>query len=220
MMITEAKKAEKVALAKAHVEAERLISGSFIEGRKGCSVGCDAIDIAAAKGENAKNEGIHAYVADYFGTPEWLEHLRDAVFEGLPKKERADWHVNIAEALPVGVDFEPIRHRIHRDILLEVAAKSIGDGGEEWREQCRSAVNSVAALHEKSLSGKIVDEEWSAARAAAEEEAAAWSAAAASKKARSAARSAATASKKARSAAAAYQKIAEIVLKHLREAGQ
>jgi hypothetical protein len=248
MMLTLEKKQEKVAMAKAHAEADRLVAGFFTheEDNKGCSVGCDAFDIRAIKGEDwSLWDGpgdYHAYVADYFGTPEWLEHLRDAVFEGLPKEDRSDWHVNIAEALPVGVSFGPIKHRILRDILLEVSAPSIGDGDEDWRVACRTAVQSVAALHEQAITKTVQNEDWAAARDAARAvawdaaSAAAWDAAwdaardaaravawdAASAAARDAAASVAwaAASAAARDAAAsvAYKQIAEITLKHLREA--
>ena len=262
MMITEEKKQEKIAMAKAHAKADRLVAGFFThdEDNKGCSVGCDAFDIRALKGDDwyldDGPDNYHAYVADYFGTPEWLEHLRDAVFEGLPQKARSEWHVNIAEALPVGVDFQPIKHRILRDILLEVADKSIGDGDEDWRIACRAAVLSFAALHDRAATKTIQKEEWDAAddaaRAAGDaaraaraawDARAAWAARAArdawdaaraawaaaddaARAADDAARAAWDAAWAARAARdawdagdAAYHKIAEITLKHLREAG-
>src|SRR5690242_11693195 len=137
-MITAEKKAEKVAFALHHREADMLVSGTYVEkangGFHGCSVGCDAISIALAKKENPLllGGGHHAYVANYFGTPEWLEYLRDSIFESLPSGEREQWHVDLAEALPVGVDFKPIRHAIQRDILREVALPACGEGEEKW----------------------------------------------------------------------------------------
>ncbi len=196
-MLTLEKKKEKVALAKAHVEAERLIAGFYTESKsdKGCSVGCDAYDIRNIKGDDwglddGPEVGNHAYVADYFGTPEWLEHLRDIIFESLPREDRAEWHIDLAEALPVGIGLESVRHQIQRDILLEVAAKSIGEGKEDWREKCRASVHAVAALHGRAITEKVSEGDWSAAYSAA----------------RSAARS------------AAYSLMAKIILKHLREA--
>lgn len=104
-MITAEKKAEKVAFALHHREADMLVSGTYIEkdngSFQGCSVGCDAISIALARKQNPMElrGSTHAYVADYFGTPEWLEYLRDSVFEGLPSADRIQWHVDLAEAL-------------------------------------------------------------------------------------------------------------------------
>lgn len=174
-MITLDKKLEKVEMAKAHAEADRLIAGIFTsnEDNRGCSVGCDAYDIRELKSDDWDlDEGpygfnYHAYVADYFGTSRWLEQLRDAIFEALPKKDRAAWHVDIAEALPVDVDFEPIEHLIRRDILLNVSLESIGEGEESWRVVCRDVVQAVADLHERALTEKVTTMEWEAARAVA-----------------------------------------------------
>ena len=249
-MITEEKKAEKVALAKAHAKADRLVSGFFTHesDNRGCSVGCDAYDIRALKGDDwdldkGPDDNYHAYVADYFGTPEWLEGLRDTIFEGLPQNDLSAWHIDIAEALPVGVDFEPIRHRIQRDILLEVAVTAIGEGGEAWRVACKAAVQAVAALRDTAVTEEVPSEARAAAEAAAraaveaaaraaaragavaagDARAAAWSARAARAAARAAAVAAGDVGAAAWSAraagAGAYQRIAEITLKHLREAG-
>ena len=241
-MITEAKKRQKVAMAKAHAEADRLVAGFFTEQEsiRGCSVGCDAFDIREIKGENwdldaEPNGNIHAYVADYFGTPEWLEHLRDVIFEELPEQARSEWHVNIAEALPVGVDFKPIKHSIFRDILLEVVLPLVADGNEDSHRACRDAVQSVATLHDRAITENIELAEWDAASAAASAASAAsrsasaaaraaraaWDARAAASAARDAAWAAAMAAAWAAWAAAwadAFEKIAEITLKHLREA--
>ena len=287
-MFTEEKKLEKVALAKSHSAADRLAARFFTRNsdNRGCSVGCDAYDIRLKNGddwdlEEGPEDGYHAYVASYFGTPEWLEYLRDTIFEGLPEADRAGWHVNLAEALPVQGDFERARRLILRDILLEIAAKSIGEGDEDWRVRCRSAVQRVAALHNRAAVEPVSQAEWDAARAAAKAagdvagdaagyaaegdaaegataraaagaakaagdvaEAAGWATrdavgatdwvtswavgaagSAASEAARSAAgddraaRAAAEAAGWATAGAAAYQKIAKITLKHLREAG-
>jgi len=82
-------KLARIARAEKHARLDLLVAGSYIDNRsssqlKGCSVGCDAIDIQIRNDVEIwelVDENCHKIVAEHDGTPEWLEHLRDAVFE-------------------------------------------------------------------------------------------------------------------------------------------
>jgi len=109
-----AKKQARIERHRQHAEQDRLIAGRYQDGKsnRGCSVGCDAIDITGKADSNC-----HGIVAFHDGLPEWLEHLRDIIFEGLPSKERKAWHVDLTEAIPVGVDIEKVLHQLADWIL-------------------------------------------------------------------------------------------------------
>jgi len=105
-------KAKAVAMARHHRGDGMLFDGSYgeIHGGlfKGCSVGCDAYDILGYP----ELESPHKITAEYFGFPEWLEHLRDILFENLTEADRLHFHVDLKEAIPVGVDLEPVKHML------------------------------------------------------------------------------------------------------------
>ena len=138
-------KAKAVAAAKKHRDADMLVAGTYGRvngGFKGCSVGCDAFDIT---GEVHPNP--HHVTAQYFGFPEWFEHLRDVVFEGLPESDRRDFHVRIKESAPVGVDLEPVKHqlairRMNRLIDLHADNKKLTTALERVRDCHQSALNN------------------------------------------------------------------------------
>ena len=145
-MLTLEKKMARIERAKQHAAADRLRSGYYSDDAdhsRGCSVGCDAIDIA---GWQSQFDNPHAIVAEHDGTPEWLEYLRDAVFENLPKEDRARWHVELAEALPVGVDMQPAYHAICAAMLQQTL-----EHRPTWADSCgvevEAAIRQVIAYH-------------------------------------------------------------------------
>jgi hypothetical protein len=161
---------------KAHYAADMLMSGLYADERKGtfvgCSVGCLLHDAhpQMTTEQIEEIEEKHAAVADAYGYPEWLAHLQDAVFEGLPAGERENWHVQLAEALHStgdDYDWQAALHRVHAAIL-RISYRTAGGAGE--------AVKTVLDLHERAGRGEDVsDDMWSAAEAVATS--AAWSAA-------------------------------------------
>jgi hypothetical protein len=204
-------KARHVALAKHHYEADMLLAGTYACGSgsafKGCSVGCMAHDIAP----NSATD-YHAIVAADAGWPDWLVRLNDSIFEGLPKGDRERFHVQLREAVPVGVDLEPVQHllAVRRLIRLEsTLALLVGKHGaaiDDVITQTLAALAQMKKCHEAqaaSPSCSVSSEDvaraaaWAAARAAAEAaaeaaRAAAWAAAWAARAAAWAARAAAT----------------------------
>jgi len=186
------RRSELLEAAKAHYAADMLIRGTYsdtdAEDFKGCSVGCFLHSIYPKKSavQIGDMDDKHRIVARHYGYPEWLALLQDTIFEGLPNGESAKWHVQLAEkiaALPHGVDWQPILHRVHAGIL-RVSYRTSGSAQE--------AVHRVIDLHERAAKGEDVsDELWSAARSAAESAARSAARSAAESAARSAAESAA-----------------------------
>tara|TARA_R110000868_G_C10761196_1_gene753919 strand:+ start:70 stop:825 length:756 start_codon:yes stop_codon:yes gene_type:complete len=199
-MMTEAQKEARVARAKRHVAADMLIAGAYIENGRGCSVGCDAREI---KGRDPDDD-YHAIVAAHDGTPEWLEHLRDAIFEGLPADKRGWWHVALAKAIPANVDLQRHYHLICAS-MLDMALESSATWDDEYRRQCVAAITSVRDLHLKAEPKERVASRAASSAAESAARSAAW---AASSSARSAAESAAwaasSAAKSVASSAAAW----------------
>jgi hypothetical protein len=185
-MTTAEQKAARLARAKQHVAADRLRSGFYSDDddhSTGNSVGCDAIDIV---GWQWHYDNPYTIVAGHDGTPEWLERLRDAVFEGLPAERRAWWHVALAEALPVGVDLQPAYHQMSVAILTRTLEHR-DTWGEPYGAHVAAAIEQTIAYH-RDPSESARSAAMSAARSAAESAA---SASRMAERAESAARSAA-----------------------------
>ena len=190
--------------AKKHYEQDMLIAGTYgetdAEVFRGCSVGCFAYEISGQTDDNP-----HKIVADDRGLPEWLIHLQDRIFEGLPLEDRKKWHVQLAEAIPVGIDLEPVRHKLaimRMDKLIALQQRNIG--ASNIVQQTIDVLDIVRQCHEAELSkdscnwaAAVVAADWSAAESA-ESAASAWLASAAESAAWSAA---AAASASARAAA-------------------
>jgi hypothetical protein len=201
-------KAFHVAQAKHHLAADMLVSGTYGEGNasnfRGCSIGCMAHDIDPSR------DDYHKLVAEHAGWPEWLARLNDSIFEGLPKGERETFHVDLREAIPVGVDLEPVLHKLalrRIDRLIELQTSALGKSGEsvdDVIQETLAALIQVRRCHEAEIGGNVCD--WSAARSAAESaESAAESARSARWSAAESARSARWSAESARSARSAAE---------------
>lgn len=189
----------------AHRAADEVIQGTGFDNGRGCFVGCtlDNYD--------------HSQFPVELGWPEWLAMLADTIFEGLPKLEAAQFGSDLLASVPVGVDLEPVKHRLtmHRMTrLIELQKSSLGNSGDAIDSviyQVISSMEMVRRCAEAGLGKTHCD--WSAARSAAA------SAASAARSAASAARSAESAADSAaRSAAwsAAYQQERDALLATVR----
>jgi hypothetical protein len=162
-------KAFHVAQAKHHLAADMLVSGTYGECNasnfRGCSIGCMAHDIDPSR------DDYHKLVAEHAGWPEWLARLNDSIFEGLPKGERETFHVDLREAIPVGVDLEPVLHKLalrRIDRLIELQTSALGKSVEsvdDVIQETLAALIQVRRCHEAEIGGNVCD--WSAARSAA-----------------------------------------------------
>lgn len=176
-------KARHVALAKHHYEADMLRTGTYGEGMgkrfKACSVGCMAHGLQPSITSN-----WHAVVAKDAGWPEWLAHLNDAIFEGLPASERNSFHVQLREAVPVGINLEPLWYPLavrRLDRLITSQNRLLGKHGDTIDaviRQTLDAIKQVKQCHKAEIGLNVCSVGFTQAAEAAESAAeAAWAAA-------------------------------------------
>ena len=204
-------KTKYVDRVKAHAAADRLVQGVGWEEGKGCAVGCTFENYDHSRGPIE------------IGVPEWLMRLEDKVFEGLPKSDAMQWPVIFLEAIPVGVDLDPLRHKL-AILRAERNLTILTNNKENYAIEVRAAIGAIIEYHKNSLVGfgTARSAESAAESAARSAESAAWSAAwsaeSAAWSAESAAWSAASAAWSAASAVENFYKAeAADLLKLLRE---
>jgi hypothetical protein len=90
---------------RAHYEADEIVHGVYWQNGKGCAVGCTV------------HSTDHSGYEFFFGIPESLAYLEDAIFEGLPNKEAKDWPIAFMQAIPVGADLSDVTRRFFLAIL-------------------------------------------------------------------------------------------------------
>jgi hypothetical protein len=128
----EAVKQKYLARLKAHHAADEIVQGKGWDGSHGCAVGCTL------------NQYSHSAYEDELGLPQWLAHLEDRIFEGLPAGDAQRFAVDLLESVPVGADVENVRwqlasqrHTRDRDRLLS--------NPEAYAKQCVAALDLVIA---------------------------------------------------------------------------
>ncbi len=82
---------------KAHEEADEFIKGKYWENGKGCAVGC------TIRGND------HSKYETELGIPEWLAHIEDIIFEGLPDVAAKKWPIRFLSAIKVGSYLDKIK---------------------------------------------------------------------------------------------------------------
>lgn len=90
-----------------HKKADEIIKGQYWQNGRGCAVGC------TIHGNNH-----YAYEAE-LGIPAWLAFLEDQIFESLPLADAKNWPGDLLEAIPVGVDLEPVKKRFLSWLMLD-----------------------------------------------------------------------------------------------------
>jgi hypothetical protein len=190
---------------KMHREADELVQdyGYWKDG-KGCAIGCLA----------HRSTGAHAYLAKTWNVDERLLHLADAIFEGLPAELARKWPERFTSAIAEGADTSLVWHKFAVWLLRASQLLTITDSNRE-------AIAAVIKLHVRGAKGDAPShDEWIAARNAASAADAVWSAADAARNAASAADAVWSAAWSAASAArsAAYEKMAEKLIKLLKAA--
>jgi hypothetical protein len=148
---SQAIKDKYVARVKAHQEADNIIQGQGWYEGKGCAVGCTLENYA------------HSQYPVELGLPEWLAHLQDAIFEGLPRAEAKAFPLQFLEAIPVGVDLEPVYHQL-AILRLSTLLVDLDDN----HVQAKDITNQVIEYHRAALKGALSNEELEGLRAAAE----------------------------------------------------
>jgi hypothetical protein len=131
----------------AHIDADELIRGIGYENGRGCAIG------------GTLNKYEHEGFPKELGLPVWLAHLADFIFENLPDDKYSTFPLKLLQAIPIGVDVEPVRHRLAILRLTPLA---------EANPSVREVIISIITLHQRALANNPpTDDEWSAARSAA-----------------------------------------------------
>jgi len=190
----EAIKRKYLRRVEAHRKADELVQGTGWEQNgvtRGCAVGCifDAYD--------------HSRGPVEIGAPEWLLRLADTIHEGLPRETaigkgpKTSWPRRFLDAIPVGVNLEPVRWKFAL-VLLGENAKRVRELqiDEPLKQQVLDAIEKCRHVNQQAIETGSWDE--SAARSA---ESAARSAESAARSAAWSAESAARSAESAESAA-------------------
>ena len=91
--------------------------------------------------------------------PEAARELQEAIFDGLPEAERADWQAAFAEKAETVTDWQAV---IDKTVLASLRIAELHD------TSTGKVVSAVIALYERRLTGDNPSEtEWDAAGAAA-----------------------------------------------------
>ena len=197
MLVTEIRK---------HRKADQIIRGTYGTGSngdwKGCAVGCSIHSLNKKLGKDLPTNDHTVYETE-LGIPEWLARLEDILFENLPQEEAVLWPEQFAQAIPVGVNLEPIKWHFCSFLLKENIERVLTlDIGESLKTQVVDTIRGVLAVHEEA----IETGNWN------ESVAAAWAAESAAKSAAESAKSAAWAAK-----SAAYQRYAKELIRLLKK---
>jgi hypothetical protein len=105
-----------------HEQADQILQGTY--GKKengkwrGCAVGCSIRSLNIRLGKTYETNDHSAYEKE-LELPEWLARLEDTIFEGLPKEEAMRWPRQFTEAIPVGINLEPVKWKFCAVILKE-----------------------------------------------------------------------------------------------------
>ena len=143
-------------LPREHLAQEILAQGTYGDtvGDRwyGCFVGCFARDIDPTATKN-----LHKIYADHFNFPEWMAHLQDRVFEGLPLDQAKKWHVEVSDAIASNPD------RDWDKFLSRTMVRTL-----KPIEHLSDAAPHIIELHQRVANGGFVTEqEWMVAAAAA-----------------------------------------------------
>ena len=140
-------------MARRHRDADMLAAGSFkMVNGKSCSISCFCHDYGLEPSD-------FAGLAKKTKYPEAGHRLQEAIFEGLPETERADWHVAFAEKAETVTDWQRV---IDKTVLASLRIAKPHDTSES------KVVAIIIDLYERRLNGdNPSDAEWYDARAAA-----------------------------------------------------
>ena len=146
-----------VAEMKKHQEQDQFIKGSYKEkdengNFKGCAVGCtiDSLNLVLKKSYSTDE---HLVFEEAIGVPEWLARLQDKIFEGLPLGDNSQFAVDFLDAIPVGVNLNPIKWKFCAFFLKEGIDRILNQPNlsDELREQVVSAMRGVLNLQESAI---------------------------------------------------------------------
>src|SRR5690606_9836881 len=132
-----------------HYKADEIIQGTYWQNGKGCAVGCT---VHSRRHESYESE---------LGVPWILACLEDSIFEGLPNEKAKEFPIQFLEAIPVGVDLEPVWRKFMIWLLID---ENEGVIRHAKTAETKKVIKDVA----KAFSDKTVSrEKWATVRRAA-----------------------------------------------------
>ncbi|MBK7380584.1 MAG: hypothetical protein IPJ03_16635 [Ignavibacteriales bacterium] len=124
---------------KAHFDFDEIVKGKYWENGKGCAVGCSI------------HSGNHKDYETLLGIPEWLAHVEDRVFEGLPLERAKMWPLEFSQAIKIGQDLE----RIKIPFLIFIVESTIDKFDHKKYPKVLSSIKEVL----KQLKKKKIDKD-------------------------------------------------------------
>lgn len=145
-----------VARLKEHRRLDQIVHGTGYDGSR---------TLAAGRTLDSYN---HASYEKELGLPEWVAHLEDRIFEGIPIEDAPQFALDFLVAIPVGVCIEKVKWQLaiwrHNNQI-----KALEYNQEDYVIQCKEAIKQVINYCESMLSIGFNSESaaWSAAEFAA-----------------------------------------------------
>lgn len=132
-----------------HYKADEIIKGTYWENGKGCAVGCTV------------HSSNHASYESELGIPQILARLEDRIFEGLPNEKAKEFPIQFLEAIPVGVDLDPVWRKFMIWLLID---ETEGVIRQAKIDKTKKAIKDVAKAFSDSLTKTVSHEKWVAVR--------------------------------------------------------
>lgn len=233
-------KEELVMELKKHQEADNFIRGAYFKNGKGCAVGCSLESASRLKGVIIDTSD-HSLYEDYFNIPEYFALLCDRLFEGMSLERSKTFPLDIIEAVKVGTYLDSVED-LFNIAVLELNLKTLSRLSDDYGviEVTKNVIKVIKSNDvEARLAARLAAESvwsarsavWSARSAAISARSAVWSAVwSAARSVESAARSARSVESAAESAAwsvesaerattesAAYDHLADELIKLVKE---
>jgi len=165
-------KDQMIAAAISHREKDEYIAGCYAKMNgsfKGCSVGCSLFDVKGIKGVEVGEEyNDHQLLAKELGIPEFICHLQDSIFEGLPDSERFKWTERLFNSIPLGVDLTPVLPRL----LLKTLDRLPKTDNQDVEDAIKGVKNVLISWAETGIAD--VEAAWAAAYSAWSAESVTW----------------------------------------------
>lgn len=113
-------KAEVVERMREHRRQDRIIQGTYQDHQwfgayRGCFIGCTLPYLSQAYKKSMDWQGWRHEVEVRYGIPSYFVYGMEQIFEGLTDGSHGDFAVQLIEAIPVGVDLEPVCEKFMRD---------------------------------------------------------------------------------------------------------
>lgn len=154
-----------IEMAQEHQEADRYLQGKWWDQGKGCSLGC----MFHSDVLNPKADNYFAAAERATGIPYTINLFQERIFEWLPAHEANLWTLQFYRLRPSEKDLSQVVDRLMLWILDDELRRP-----KTWEKitkfaDCAAAVENVADLYRRKISGESISfGMWSAAARAAE----------------------------------------------------